>query len=449
MGSEKLPLVEVDRLQIGMYVVLDLGWRKHPFALNNFTIKSEEQLTQLRNLGPRMLRYCPERSVVQPLPAIEVQPEAEDATAAAAPDIRVELKPPAATAPDSAAESGPQRRQTDHTPSTPLEKQQAQLARVEAEFTHAARSHQRILRQLNNDPAAAAGAAGELAESMLNWIGELDEVSIRMLDPRIGDQLSGHEVGVTALAILLARHSGFSHLAMKELVMAALLHDMGKSKIPAFLHEDNGRLTEFERSTYRRHVELGVELAESMSLPWSVVRGIAEHHEHVDGSGFPGGLRGEQMSTAGRVLAVVNRYQNLIGPLHAETGLTPYQALRQMYAQERSHFDPVMLPRFIRIMGVYPPGSLVELSDYRMAIVVGSRPGMSLTPTVQIVEHPEDYTPTLAIDIEPDKGLSIRRSVDLSQLNSRWAQRARRLARTALYLQPLRMNLDEPPPEPV
>ncbi|MBD8527805.1 HD-GYP domain-containing protein [Pseudomarimonas arenosa] len=437
MGSEKLPMVDVDRLQIGMYVVLDLGWRKHPFAFNSFTIKTEEQLTQLRALGPRQLRYCPERSIQPPLPVAELRAEQVGEGAGLAPEIRIE----------PTRDTSPARRSSDRPPSTPLERQQAELARVEAEFTHAARSHQRIIRQINDNPVAAAQATAQLAQSMLEWIGELDEVSIRMLDPRIGDQLSGHEVGVTALAILLARHSGFSHPAMKELVMASLLHDMGKAKIPAFLHEDNGRLTEFERVTYRRHVELGVELAERMDLPWSVMRGIAEHHEHVDGSGFPAGLRGEQMTTAGRVLAVVNRYQNLIAPLHAELGLTPYQALRQMYAQERAHFDPVMLPRFIRIMGVYPPGSLVELSDYRMAIVVGSRPGMSLTPKVQIVEHPDDYEPSLAIDIEPERGLSIRRSVDPSQLNARWAQRARRLARTALFLQPLQLRLQEPPAE--
>ena len=439
MGSEKLPLVDVDQLQIGMYVVLDLGWRKHPFAFNSFTVKTEGQLEQLRGLGPRKVRYCPERSTVQPLPEV-VKPAPERVAKSEAASVavaRAEVAPP------------PTRRVSDHPPSTPLEVQEAALARVEAEFTHTARRHQQIMRQVSDSPEAAAAATGELAETMLQWIGDLDEVSIRLLDPRIGDQLSGHEVGVTALAILLARNSGFSHQAMKELVMAALLHDIGKSKIPAFLHEDNGRLTDFERGTYRKHVELGVALAERMSLPWSVLRGIAEHHEHVDGSGFPAGLRGEQMTTAGRVLAVVNRYQDLVCPIHAEIGVTPYQALRQMYASERARFDPVMLPRFIRIMGVYPPGSLVELSDYRMAIVVGSRPGMSLTPKVQVVEHPDDYQSSLAIDIQPENGLSIRRSVDPAQLNSRWAQRARRLARTALFLQPAQLKLDEPPPERV
>src|SRR5690606_18110651 len=119
---------------------------------------------------------------------------------------------------------------------------------------------------------------------------------------------------------------GFSGEDLRTLALAALVHDIGKLRIPAFLHEDHGKLTEFERRTFRRHVELSVELAAAMGLPGPVLTAIGEHHEHIDGTGFPAGLSGDRLSPIGRVLALVNRYHNLVCPLHVENGLTPHRA---------------------------------------------------------------------------------------------------------------------------
>src|SRR5690606_24397140 len=122
-----------------------------------------------------------------------------------------------------------------------------------------------------------------------------------------------------------------------------------------------------------------VELGREMGLDPQVLRSIAECREHADGSGLPNGLRSEQLSVPGQVLAIANRYMSLVCPPGGEPGLTPHQALQQMYGRERAHFDVELLARFVRLLGVYPPGSLVEPSDGRIALVVASRPGTALT----------------------------------------------------------------------
>jgi putative nucleotidyltransferase with HDIG domain len=418
-----LPLIDVDRLQLGMYVVLDVSWKDHPFAFGSFTLRTPEQLIQLRALGPRQVRYSPERSSVPPLP------ERRDAEPVAA-------EPPA-TAPSAASAVAAPSAPLELGPAAALRRQEASLRRVEEEYQQVARGHQQLLRKVISEPEEASQLADRLGETLYRSVAEIREPTVRLLSQRVGFQASGHEVGVAALALLLARESGFGPSSLREAALAALLHDIGKVRIPAFLHEDDGRLTGFERRSYRQHVEFGVKLANGMALSGPVIRAISEHHEHCDGSGFPAAIGADQLSVLGRVLAIVNRYQNLVCPLHFESGLTPYQALQQMYGAERAHFDPIYLTRFVRIMGVYPPGTLVELTDRRMAVVIASRPGASLSPRVQVIDLPEDDDPKLAFDLDCHSELRVRCSVLPGQLNSRWAQRSRQLARSAIYVESL------------
>lgn len=417
MNSEKLPMIDVARLQLGIYVVLELGWRQHPFAFNSFTLRNEEQLAQLRSLGLRQVRYCPDRSVVAPLPA----PAVHEPVFTRGPDA-----PTATPAPVVHFDS-----------QTPLQRQEASLKLVEAEYLKVTQQHQQLVKQLATEPQQARQSLEQLGVSMSEWMTDGRELTIRLLTQRSADTPSAHEVGVTVLSLLLARDCGFSRSELQELAVAGLLHDIGKTKLPAFLREDSGRLNDFERKSYRSHVPLGVELAESLGLSRAVVRAISEHHEHSDGSGFPVALSGEQISPPGRVLAIVNRYQTLVCPLNAYAGLSPHAALQQMYGRERAHYDPVLFPRFVRMMGVYPPGTVVELTDQRMAIVVATRPGMSLAPRVQVIDRPDQQEPSLAMDVDLDSGISVRCALRTPDPNSPWAQRSRQLARAAFFVEPL------------
>jgi putative nucleotidyltransferase with HDIG domain len=430
MASASLPLIDVDRLQLGMYVVLDIGWRNHPFLRGSFTIRSAEQLDELRSLGLAQVRYDPERSAVEPAP-VAAAPAPPMPTAAPAPVAEAAV---ASTTTPWIDKSAPW---ADGEPVTEQEWQASLLRQVEDEYQQLAQSHQQIIRQLQTAPAEARRAAEQLGETMYRAVANSHEPAVRLLSQRVGEQSSGHEVGVAALALLLARDCGFSHEGLRNVVLAGLLHDAGKTRLPAALQQDHAGLGEAERRAYRQHVEFGVALAESLGLARPVVRAIAEHHEHHDGSGFPAALADEQITAPGRVLAIVNRYQNLIWPPQGEVGLTPHQALQQMYHAERAHFDPAMLARFVRVMGVYPPGTLVELTDRRLAVVIASRPGATLSPRVQVLESPDEDGAAAAIEIDNAEGeLRVRRSVPPAQLDARWAERSRQLARSALYIEP-------------
>lgn len=416
MASETFPLIDVDRLQVGMYVVLDVGWRNHPFLRDRFIIRNAEQVAQLQGLGPKQIRWCPRRSSAEPL-------------AEAPPAPTPETIESSGWIPSSASWLGAE-------PKTELQWQEASLRQVEDDYRQVAQRHQQVLKLMAVSPVEACQAAEQLGESMYRTVAAAHQPAVRLLSERVGYQSSGHEVGAAALTLLLARDCGFSAEAQQEAALAALLHDLGKTRIPTFLHEDNGRLSDFERRTYRQHVELGVDLAKTVGLPEGVIRAIAEHHERCDGTGFPAGRAGDRLAPASRVLAIVNRYLNLVCPMHVECGVTPHQALQQMYGLERAHFDPVFLSQFVRVMGVYPPGTLVELTDHRIAVVIASRPGASLSPRVQVLNRPDEEAQSAAIDIDAESELRVRCSLQPAQLGSKWMQRSRQLARTAVYVEP-------------
>lgn len=432
MAKATLPRIGVDQLQLGMYVVLDVGWRNHPFLRSSFTIRSEEQLQQLRSLGWDEVSYDPARSHVE-TPATPPEVTELPASAQASEETLAPESPsPASPMPRMAAAAAwlDQERQTES------EWQETRLRQVEGEYSDVSRRHQRLLQQLATQPEQARATAEELREVVCESVLDCDVPAVRLLSERVDQTDSSHEVGVAALATLLGRDAGLDEAELKDLALAALLHDAGKTRLPGAVQEDSPRLAAGERQRHRQHVELGVEIAQRMQLPTAVVRAIAEHHEHADGSGYPAGLKGEQISPIGRILAIANRYVSLVSPRDPASGLTPHQALQQMFNAERAHFDADFLARFVRVLGVYPPGTLVELTDQRRALVVASRPGSALTPWVQIIDTEGETTTGESIDLQSEGELRVKRSLPPTQLNPRWAERSRELARTPVYIEP-------------
>lgn len=417
MVAKTLPLIDIDRLQIGIYVVLDLGWKNHPFLRSRFVIRSEAQLAQLRGLGIDQVRWSPELSECEPLPG--------EAAAAAAPGLPSPAPLATPAAPTKLME-----------PVSLDEWDSLSEHWIEDEYEGVAARHAALLAALADHPETARGAAEDLAETVATALSECDRPTVRLLTDKAGQEQGGHEIAVAALSLLLGREIGLEDAALRQLSMAALLHDMGKLRLPPALREDSGTLAASQLAAWRRHVEHGVDMGREMQLDADVLRSISEHHEHVDGSGFPGGLRGDQLSASGKVLAIANRYMNLVCPQHSGDGLTPHQALQQMYGRERERFDATLLAHFVRMLGVYPPGSLVELSDRRMALVVASRPGAALTPRVRIIESQDADILSPAQDMDADSAVKIQRSLPPDQLNPRWARRSRELARAAFFFEP-------------
>jgi hypothetical protein len=167
---------------------------------------------------------------------------------------------------------------------------------------------------------------------------------------------------------------------------------------------------------YEEHVARGVSQGRQMGLSAAALLVIAQHHEMADGSGFPLRLGSDRMSALARIVALVNRYDNLCNPPVPSRALTPHEAVSMLFATGSQKFDPPILNAFIKMMGVYPAGSVVQLTDDRYGMVVAANSSRPLKPRVLLHTAGVPRDEALVLDLETVPGLGIRRSLKPSAL---------------------------------
>jgi len=387
--------IDVSDLRIGHYVYLDLGWMRHPFTLNNFRITEQEQIDTIRQLGINRIRWSPERSV--PEPARTAAPV--DAAAAA-------------KSAEQAAVTETQRRQRREL----LDSQRKRLETCERQFTSASRTYRQVIDIAQAQPEPARLQAEQVIGQMVSQLIGQEETAIRLLSENFGEKGSLHAVNVTTLSLLLGKTLGLEAAQLNELGLGALLHDIGKIAQPERLRWKDDKFTSAERHLYEDHVAQGVEIARAMRLPAAVQTVIAQHHELANGRGYPQKLAGEAIAPLARIVSLVNHYDNLCNPANPTQAVTPHEALSLTFAQAKHQFDIEVLMPFIRMMGVYPPGSVIELNDGRFALVVSVNSSRPLRPHILIHDARVPRDEALIVDLEAMPQLGIRRSIKPLQL---------------------------------
>ncbi|MBY0453579.1 MAG: DUF3391 domain-containing protein [Burkholderiaceae bacterium] len=398
------PWIGVSDLRVGMFIHLNLSWLEHPFPLGSFRIATPAQIETLRGLGLQQVRYDPVKSSLDnPHGGLELVP----------PVAPPPLEPlPAGAATQAAPPS---------VPVAPLHEQQWQeqerkLAVCDQQFSQASLQYQKVAGAVEKDPASARAVGQALVSDCVSGLLNNGESAIRLLSEGLGGRNALHSVNVMVISLLLGRALGMAEAQLQDLGLAALLHDLGMVRLPVHLRQSSSKWTIADKALYRSHVDESVVLAQRMGLSEAVLTAIAQHHEMADGSGFPLHLFGDNLSQAGRILALVNHYDRMCNPSSGVTPLTPHEALSVIFAQLKPRFDPVTLGAFIRMMGVYPPGSIVELLNERYAIVVSVNSARPLRPKVIVHDPAVPKEQALIVDLETVPGLGIRRSIKPSQL---------------------------------
>ena len=387
--------VDVRDLEVGMYVQLDLGWMSHPFPLSNFRLSAPEQIHTLRRLGLTRVRWVPQRSDDRfwaPEPA--VPPAAEPAAPRPAPPSIAELD-----------EVARQRRRKL------LAAQRESLRGCERRFAEASGECRQVLELAGREPRRARERCEALTRGVLERMAGEPELTIRLLTEGAGDKAALHAVNVSVVSLLLGRVFGLAPEDMLDLGVGALLHDVGKAALPERLRWRGEHFSPSEQRYYEEHVEHGVATGRRMGLSEGALQVIGQHHEHADGSGFPGQLSSDRLTVAARIVALVDRYDNLCNPGLPAKALTPHEALSLMFAQGQQRFDTAILGAFIKMMGVYPPGSAVQLTDDRYALVIAANASRPLKPRVLVYDPAVPRDEALLIDLQAEPGLGIRRSL--------------------------------------
>lgn len=242
-----------------------------------------------------------------------------------------------------------------------------------------------ILDRLREGVGVARESVNHTVEGIFELVGA-DRRALVNLYHVAGDDsyLYTHSINTAILAAIVGRSMGYDEERLAAVAAGALLHDVGMLELPAGLLTKPGKLTGEEWAQVMRHPDLGTaEASRIADFPLLATLVIAQHQERMDGSGYPLGLKGSQITEEARLVAICDTYEALTAPRPYRDAAIEIEVMRRMAEDARAKLDGEILEAFLKVIPIYPPGSRVLLSNGQTAIVVGSS-GNPFRPVVEL-----------------------------------------------------------------
>lgn len=209
-----------------------------------------------------------------------------------------------------------------------------------------------------------------------------------------------HSINVAAIAVVFGEYIGMSKKELALLGIAGMMHDLGKTEIPARIISKPGRLTKVECEEMKRHPGYGRTILQRNSdIPVRVLEAVRAHHEKYNGTGYPDGLTRKEIPAFARILCLADIYDALTSDRCYRDAILPNKALGVMYGMRDQDFDPVEIQLFIKCLGIYPSGSFVRLNTGDFALVFETNATEPLYPKIRIVMD-KNMQPIKARDVD-------------------------------------------------
>jgi HD-GYP domain-containing protein (c-di-GMP phosphodiesterase class II) len=395
-------LVDTTQLRPGVHVRLPVPWMQHHFLFSSFVISDDDQVRQIEALNlPRI--YCDIRRCRVPLLPKRPTP---------APVVATNVQEKARLAALAATQMAEKRARAQV-----MNDLRGRLDTAQKHYGSAAKAVGGAIKSFDLDPKESVRQVTQVSEdSTAALLSDPDSALVLIAEKARDEGSAAHSLSVMTLTLLLGKQARLPREALAALGIGALIHDIGKLSIKTSILRNQER-NRFEEEIYQTHCRLGYESALlAGTLSQSMLDAILHHHEHFDGTGFPDGLVGDATPLSARAVAIANRFDNLANPIDYRHALSPSEALSRMWTKERNAFDSTLLQLFIRAMGVYPPGSIVQLTDGRIGAVVASAPtGSPLCPQVMIYEPTMPRSEAIIIDLARDNGITIEKPLRLQE----------------------------------
>jgi len=392
--------VHVDQLREGVFIRLEsTGWFDHPFLFSSFKITKPEQIAILKKLSITEVVCIPEKSDVFPLSlnksSLPPQPPAHQED--------LEMK--------KLMEVKRERIQR-------LTKRREQNERCERSFQKSVSAVKNVMRDIEAGSQEAFEESDQLMKSLVESLMPEKESAVQLMNTKFGkENVFFHSLNVSVLSMMLGREYGLDAEQMRVLGLGALFHDIGKSRIPKSILHKETPLTRAEWTFYQIHPKYGVEiLSKIQRFPPEALQAVYQHHEQNDGQGFPLKLDSEKISLYAKIISIVNVYDNHCNARDPQHSMSPHGALAYMFRSEKSMFDADLLAMFIQCLGVYPPGTIVQLSNGIIGMVLSVNPRDPLHPSLIIYNAEIPKKEALIFDMTEEPNFRIEHSIMPSQL---------------------------------
>ncbi|MEZ8021259.1 HD family phosphohydrolase [Vibrio splendidus] len=395
MGSIK---ITVDRIQPGLHVRLPVKWNEHPFLLNSFKIKDDAQVKVIRHLGIKHVYINPNQSDTPPLPANHVSEQDFDT------DLQVSLEA--------------ERMWKDkHESIETLSSYRRRVSHCEKEFERSLARMRSVMTKIRNRPLDAVGEVKALVDDIVETLVSDDNVTLHLMNAKADfEDIYFHTLNVSVVALMIGKAKGYNTQQLKDLSFAALFHDIGKIKIPVAILRKQSALTAPEENYLKLHTKYGADIVSGIDdFPDSAKKVITQHHEMNDGSGYPEGLKEQDIDELAKIVAVANAFDNLCHGKTQSQQKIPYLALSHLYKNCKHLYSQDNLSLLVKFMGVYPPGTVVQLSNESIGIVISVNAKHMLYPNVLIYDPSVPRTQAPIIDLFT-KEIKIVNAVNPSKL---------------------------------
>lgn len=374
--------IRTEDIAIGMYVhELDRPWIETSFLFQGFTINTPEDIKKLKE--------CCEFVYI-----IEEQ----------------QLEKPALARPTETPPKKPQA--VEGLPSIRIEYEDK--VGVEKELGIAREAHQSLTKEIYGLIDSIRIGHKLSAKEVTRAVDQMVDSIIRNPDAffwltklkKVDTYAYNHAVDSSALAVAFGRHLGFGKEELSDLAIGVLLCDIGNTRLPRNLLRKPGRLSPSDRETVRQHVLHSVEILESTNgISDASIEIAYTHHERYNGSGYPRGLKGNEIPIGGRIAAIVDYYDAITSDRPYKPALSPHLAIRKLYERRNTDFQEELVEQFIQTLGIYPTGSLIELSTGEVGIVLSQNRLRALRPKVMLILDKEKIAygifPILDLITEP------------------------------------------------
>ena len=367
-------------IKIGMYVSnLDRPWLDTPFVIQGFLVKDDEDIVALQQHCEYV--YIDTEQGIEADNYLDEAPEADGGTYI-----------------DDFLEGGMQK------VIYKTEKDEFQeIPSAEVALEHATVKIAYIMDSLKEGDNLDMHAVREAVEPVMESMVRNSDAMLWLEEMRDKDAYTySHSIDNCSLAIAFGRHLGLYKEDLRSLAMGCLLMDIGKIRIPESILNHTSTLSRDEFVEMRKHVKYGMDiLRKSSGVSEGVLTVVHGHHERFDGSGYPDGLEGKQIPVFARIAGIVDTYNAMVHDSPHRKAVAPHTALRALYNWRNKFFQDELVEQFFQCVGVYPTGSIVEMSTGEVGMVIAQNKKQRLKPRIMMLldEHKDPYPGPKIVDL--------------------------------------------------